>query len=449
MIENQNLIFRPWASMPNSGLESTDTFYHDKLMFTDATTNMEKFTNLSKSSLIKADIKSFTDADRLKRMLLNEKTNEKSTESKKSEKLKDGIKIEQKLNGLSNGNERVPVIKKNSPASSSAETRLINSKIAALSSASQILSFEAYNSLHNPINTQIAAQLAAAASVSSIRPNAIPLNFILPHTNLPVQNGLANVNDCNLNNPKIDILSNHILPPTNSLPLHQLPSSNPNLAINNLPPNSLHQPNLPLPANQLPLRNPQPLLGNTPVTPILSQLPSTSVSFSANQWHHSEIVNSSVHQQANLIPSNQCISIPTSLIENSHLTNNHLSDVLVGDIKKLNAAQFPPKKSRPKNYLCLHCKQGFANSGQLRGHIRTHTGERPFACDHPNCNKRFTRNEELTRHKKIHSGVRPFHCPVCSKAFGRKDHLKKHVKTHTKVMVASQLSIPLMPIWYL
>ena len=93
------------------------------------------------------------------------------------------------------------------------------------------------------------------------------------------------------------------------------------------------------------------------------------------------------------------------------------------------------RKPRPKKFICPECSAAFSNRGQLSGHSRIHSGERPFVCPVENCRKTFTRNEELTRHRRIHSGLRPFQCPLCRKRFGRKDHLKKHIRTHTRHLI--------------
>ncbi|KAF7336934.1 Calcineurin responsive transcriptional factor [Mycena venus] len=85
----------------------------------------------------------------------------------------------------------------------------------------------------------------------------------------------------------------------------------------------------------------------------------------------------------------------------------------------------------PANFICPipGCGSTFTRSFNLKGHIRSHNGEKPFTCEWPECGKGFARQHDCKRHEQLHTQCWPFACEVCQKRFARMDALHRHLRS--------------------
>lgn len=86
-------------------------------------------------------------------------------------------------------------------------------------------------------------------------------------------------------------------------------------------------------------------------------------------------------------------------------------------------------RPRERKFICETCGSSFFTKNGIITHIRVHTDERPYSCSF--CGKAFRQLATMIRHKRLHTGEKPFSCSICFKKFTDKSHLKRHQAVHS------------------
>jgi len=85
----------------------------------------------------------------------------------------------------------------------------------------------------------------------------------------------------------------------------------------------------------------------------------------------------------------------------------------------------PPEKARI--FKCTICDKSLTSKQGLIGHTLSHTGEKPWVCEH--CSQSFRDQSALSSHRKTHAqDFEGFKCEFCGKSYEYKKRMNEHIR---------------------
>ena len=79
-----------------------------------------------------------------------------------------------------------------------------------------------------------------------------------------------------------------------------------------------------------------------------------------------------------------------------------------------------------KTHKCYQCDYASSQAGNLKTHLKTHSGEKTNKCNQ--CDFASVQASSLKKHLRTHSGEKSNECGVCEKGFRRNNEMMKYKK---------------------